>query len=375
LSLQQPEAPGAGHGSNSNGHGLPAQRPVASALREPLVSVVIPAYQCAQYIGQAIQSVLDQSFREYEIIVVNDGSPDTPELEEALQPFSELVRYFRQETRGPAGARNAGVRQARGKYLAFLDSDDYWSPKHLARLVAMLEEKPELDLAYCDCVLLKNNRPYMRAFKLQPQAKEVTFEALLAEDCAISTSSTLVRREALLAAGLFDEAYLRCEDFDMWLRLSFRGARMAYHPDAEVYHRINEIGLSANRQAMLQDLVRVYKKTEATLPLSPRQRVIIHDMVAQAEAEDAIEQLKTSLERKDFHEARHAATRAYEIKNSWKLRFSLFALRVSPRFFRALHLARAYILKRRMYSRRTTAQTALCDRVRQEERSTPLVHQ
>src|SRR5690348_6033557 len=90
----------------------------------PLVSVVIPAYNAAAYLPATLDSVLVQSFSNYEIVVVNDGSPDTPELEKALQPYFRKLRYIKQENRGPSSARNTGIRAARGKYVAFLDSDD-----------------------------------------------------------------------------------------------------------------------------------------------------------------------------------------------------------------------------------------------------------
>src|SRR6266404_4236386 len=196
-----------------------------------LVSVVIPAYRCSQYIAQAVQSVLAQTFPAYELIVVNDGSPDTPLLEAALAPFLGKIRYQKQATRGPSGARNAGILQARGKYVAFLDGDDYWRSDHLAKLMALFQRDAALDLAYCDCILLKGDKPFANTFSIEPQCEVVNFDSLLVESCAISTSSAVVSRESILKAGLFDEGFRRCEDFDMWLRLAFVGARMTYHSE------------------------------------------------------------------------------------------------------------------------------------------------
>jgi glycosyltransferase involved in cell wall biosynthesis len=316
----------------------------------PRVSVVIPAYQCAQYIAQAVQSVLEQSFQEIEVIVVNDGSPDTDALEEALRPYQEYIRYIKQQTGGPAAARNRGILQSAGEFIAFLDSDDYWSPTHLAKQLALLEGQPELGLVYCDCFLVKNDKPFTRAFINQPQADHATFESLLVESSAISTSSVVVSREAIISAGLFDIDFIRCEDFDMWLRMSFAGVGIAFHPGTEVYHRVNAAGLSANRQAMTHDLIRVYQKVSSQLPISPEQRRIVQIMVARAEAESLVEKLKESLEDENYAEAIRAADRAYEVKKSWKLRISLLALRLAPRLFRALHLGRLYIFRRRRYS-------------------------
>src|ERR671939_2007579 len=97
----------------------------------PAVSVIIPAYNAAAHIGAALDSVFAQTFTDYEVIVVNDGSPDTPELERALDAYAGRLLYVRQENRGPSGARNAGIRRARGEYVALLDSDDLWLPAYL----------------------------------------------------------------------------------------------------------------------------------------------------------------------------------------------------------------------------------------------------
>jgi glycosyltransferase involved in cell wall biosynthesis len=341
----------------------------------PLVSVVIPAYNCAQYIAQAIQSLLDQSFTNLEIIIVNDGSPDTPALEAALRPFESRILYLKQASKGPASARNTGIRRAQGKYVAFLDGDDYWAPEHLAMQIRMLEQEPGLELAYCDCVLIKDEKAYTHAFRLQPQAARVSLESLLSEESAISTSSTVVSRAAIVSAGLFDESFVRCEDFDMWLRLAYRGVRMNFHSDAPVYHRMNSAGLSANRTAMIQDLIRVYQKSVSTMDLSEEQRQIVRDMVERAEAEYSVEKLKECLEREDYAEARLAAERALALKGTWKLRLSAFALKAAPRVFRFFHLGRAFVLGRRLYARSTSVPPSPEVALRSEEHQPPLVHQ
>src|ERR1017187_1702587 len=104
----------------------------------PLVSVIIPAYRAAQSIAATLGSVLAQTFKDYEIIVVNDGSPDSEELEKALEPYRDRIIYLRQENQGPGGARNTGILTASGQYVALLDADDIWAPEHLA---AQLDRK------------------------------------------------------------------------------------------------------------------------------------------------------------------------------------------------------------------------------------------
>ena len=117
--------------------------------QQPLVSVIIPAYQAAGRIRETLDSVFGQTYPNVEVVLVNDGSPDTEALEEAIRSYGEGLIYIRQENRGPSGARNTAIRAARGKYIACLDSDDIYLPEHLANLVPLLE-KHGLDLVYSD---------------------------------------------------------------------------------------------------------------------------------------------------------------------------------------------------------------------------------
>jgi len=344
------------NGSSNGGSRAPSPsdfRPGSSSGKaSEMISVIIPAYRCSQYIAQAVQSVLAQTFPACELIIVNDGSPDTPLLEAALLPYQESIRYVKQPTRGPSGARNTGILQARGDYIAFLDGDDYWFSDHLAKQVAMLREDPTLNLVYCDSILVKDERPFARAFDIEPQCAKVTFESLLVEDSAISTSSTVVSRSAIMTAGMFDENFMRCEDFDTWLRMSFAGARMAFHTDARVFHRISHLGLSADRWSMNKDRIRVYEKVAATLPISEQQRQIVHSMIAKTQAQCDIERMKNALEAGDYNQAVEAASNASGLKNSWKVKVSLFCLKTAPRLFRRIHMARIFLLGRNKYSTR-----------------------
>jgi len=123
-----------------------------TARRSPVVSIIIPAYNTALYIGEALDSIFRQTFNDYEIIVVNDGSPDTPNLEAAIAKCGREIRYMKQENRGPAAARNLGIRHARGRFLAFLDGDDIWFPDFLATTLEFLEQNPSTDMVCADCM-------------------------------------------------------------------------------------------------------------------------------------------------------------------------------------------------------------------------------
>jgi glycosyltransferase involved in cell wall biosynthesis len=334
------------------------QSPVEHSNRATVsVSVIIPAYQCTPYIAQAIESVLKQSYSDFEIVVVNDGSADTERLEEVLAPYWDRIIYLKQPTRGPAGARNTGILHSRGTYIAFLDGDDYWYSEHLAQQVALLQQSPTFDLAYCDTILVKDEKAFARAFSLEPQSPRVTFESLLTEDCAISTSSAVVSREAIVRAGLFDESFWRCEDFDMWLRMAFMGARITFHLEAQVCRRVYDTSLSADRGSMKKDRIRVYQKMASTLPVSEKQKQIIRRMVDDTQAQCEVERFKDALEKGDFDLALEAGARTSTLRKNWKVKIALLGLRLAPRFFRRIHLSWASFMNNRKRSQRSPEST------------------
>ncbi len=200
-------------------------------MRPPLVSVVIPAWNVAPFIGEAIDSVLAQRYPNRELIVVNDGSPDAAQLDDVLARYADRreIRYLRQPNGGPSAARNLGIRHARGELIALLDGDDTWDPEYLSAQVDFLEQNPSLDVVYCDARLFGTGPLAGRTFMDgAPSSGDPTFERLIAMECAIPTTCVVARREAMVTAGLFDERFRRCEDYDLWLRMSAAGARFGY---------------------------------------------------------------------------------------------------------------------------------------------------
>lgn len=304
-----------------------------NTVNQPQVSVVVPAYNAAAHISAALRSVFAQTFSGFEVIVVNDGSSDTEVLEQILQPYLPRLCYFRQQNRGPSAARNAGIREARGKYVAFLDSDDLWLPHHLAKQMEILQTNAALGLVYANAIQFQRNKPVGIAFETVPQFGEPTLDALLAERCTVNTSSAVVLRDALLQAGLFDEAMNRCEDFDLWLRLSCAGVRMTYDREIHLCHRLGE-GLTANTVLMKQAQLQVYQKTIANQSLSQDQQNIIEKKLNNLEQEIQIEMVKRSLCAGQYQEALSAATKAQSMAPNNKLRLARQALRYCPGLLR-----------------------------------------
>jgi len=346
----------------------------AVSARDPLlVSVVIPAYNAASYIALTLNSVLAQTLANYEIIVVNDGSADTPALEEALRPYLTKLRYIKQDNRGPSAARNAGIREARGKYVAFLDSDDLWLPHHLERQVNALEQDPSLGLIYANGVLIEGNLPVGISFENSRQSGPPTLEALLREQCTVTTSSTVASRQALIQVGLFDEALNRCEDFDLWLRLAHSGVRMAYTRERQICHRLAN-GLASNPRLMKRGRIQAYEKISRAQPLTEEQNRIIRRKITEIEVEIQVELAKEALLNGRFDDALRAAEKASSVVPGTKLQLAKIGLRYFPSLTRRLYRHYVRSLERRRRSRRARSLKEIGFPVKPIDFSAPVGH-
>lgn len=251
------------------------------------VSVIIPCYNTSQYVAKAVQSVFAQTYRDYEVVVVNDGSPDTSELEEALGPWMDRIVYLRTDNHGPAEARNIGIRAAKGSLIAFLDSDDYWHPDYLAVQVEKLKADPAADIVYPNAVILHDGPSSLKPELLSdvmPSRGDVTFESLVNETCTVMVSA-LMRREALQRVGLLDARLRRCEDLDLWLRCVKAGSRIIYHQVPLVFYRRHADSLSQSHDLMFQARIQVLQKARASMPLTADEAHVVDNCIALAIAQ------------------------------------------------------------------------------------------
>jgi glycosyltransferase involved in cell wall biosynthesis len=296
----------------------------------PTVSVIIPCYNTAEYVGDTLASVFAQTRTDFEAIVINDGSPDTPELERALASYRDRIVYLVQENRGLAGARNAGIRAARGQFIALLDSDDIWEPDYLAVQLAEMERDPTIDVLYPDAVIFGDSMESgRRSMELSPSTGEVTFERLVTQECNVRVFVT-ARREVILRAGLFDESLRSSEDFDLWLRIVNQGGRIAYHRKALVRYRRHRASLSADTAWMCEHILKVLEKSERTLPLTERERSTLMREQMRWRAALRLAEGKKAFFRGNTIEARRCLAEANTYLRSRKLAMVVRLLRVAP---------------------------------------------
>jgi glycosyltransferase involved in cell wall biosynthesis len=189
----------------------------------PNVSVIIPAYNNAAYLAEAIDSVLSQTYRSLELIVVDDGSTDeTRDVVRTYQERDNRVRYLFQSNRGPSAARNYGMREARGKYIAFIDADDVWMPPKLQQQVAAISRDKSIGFVYCDTVFVDRARRVIRDYvrKIRLVSGDIAFD--LFNDFFLITSAVVIRASCCGTAGYFREDMRVGEDYEYFLKLAYR---------------------------------------------------------------------------------------------------------------------------------------------------------
>jgi glycosyltransferase involved in cell wall biosynthesis len=230
----------------------------------PLVSVVIPAYNAAWCVGKAVDSVLAQDFRDFEVIVVNDGSTD--DTAAVLAGYGDAIRVVHQANGGMSSARNAGIRAARGELIAFLDSDDWWLSGKLRRQVELMQMNPDVGFSSTAARIEDSQRQLIDIWECGEWDRSFLVH-LFGNNAGIAggSSALMVRRGPLDVLGGYDESLDGVEDADLWIRLA---AILDYACIAEplVVIRKHSASVSHNLDVMQQSVARVMRKNRHLLP-------------------------------------------------------------------------------------------------------------
>lgn len=230
----------------------------------PQITVAIPAYNAMKYLPETLDSVLQQTYQDFEVIIVNDGSTD--EIETWFERIKDpRIKLISQANKGLAGARNTGVTQAIGEYIALLDADDIWETTKLEKQIRILENKPEIGLVYTWASLIDEKGKLIGKIH-QWNAEGQIWEQLLASN-PIKPSSVLIRRDCFDRVGMFDEnlrSYI--EDWDMWLRLA-KDYAFGVVNEPLLYYRERSSSVSKNWEAMKRSFEIVIEKAFAEAPV------------------------------------------------------------------------------------------------------------
>ncbi len=223
------------------------------------VSIIIPTYNHASYLPDAIKSVLSQTFKNFEIIVVNDGSTDN--TVDVLQPYMGMIKYIYKDNGGLSSARNVGIRNSTGEYIVFLDADDMLMPDKLKIQSVILDENPDIGMVYSDEYIIygddKDKKYTARDGRQLPSGN--IFKDLFLESF-IAVMTAMVRRTCFDRIGFFDESLLCNEDDDMWLRIATQWS-ILFSDYRSAIRRIHSSNMSRDRLKMERFIVIVLERT------------------------------------------------------------------------------------------------------------------
>jgi glycosyltransferase involved in cell wall biosynthesis len=237
-------------------------------MQDIQVSVIIPTYNTARYVVEAVESVRAQTYNDYEIVVIDDGSTD--ETEQVMRRYQPPVRYIRQQNGGVAVARNRGIAESTGRYIAFLDADDTWLPRKLERQIEAIRQSSRHRACYSAFTRVDANLSPLGIS--HSQRVGTALEDLLTRGNVIGSICTLLCERSLFrCVGGFDPALSQCADWDMWVRLAAQ-TEFLYLDEPLVTYRQHETNMSRNAPLLEHDSLQVLNKGFAMPELSDELR-------------------------------------------------------------------------------------------------------
>jgi glycosyltransferase involved in cell wall biosynthesis len=299
---------------------------------KPKISVIIPCYNNAALIAETLQTVFAQTFRDFEVVLVNDGSPDTFELEKNLEPFFEKLVYVKQENRGASAARNTGIYYSRGKYVAFLDGDDLWLSDYLEAQMKFIAET-DFQMVYCDALLF-GEKPWdgKQYMEKSPSSGDVTVKSLILADCNVITSGTIVEREQVIIRQGFDESAeaMRVEDFDLWIGLAKQGCRIGYQRKVLLKYRVGFTGLSGGNISRAERSVQALHLIKAKNQFTENESSAWNLQLRRTTAQLELEKGKFYLVKENFEQSLFHLSAANSYFHKKKLLFLIWLIRKKP---------------------------------------------
>ena len=288
---------------------------------DPLVSILTPAYNAAPHLSETICSALSQTLRDFELLVVDDGSTDgTLELARQWERRDTRIRVYSRPNGGSAAARNVALRHARGSFLALLDSDDIWRPQFLAKQMEVFRRFPEADVVtgnvynlggLFDGLVLRTRDSSFRRVSL---LEILEHENLL---CILS----IFRRRVAERIGAFDEGLCHNEDYHYWIRAALAGFVIVSNPEPLVYYRRRPDSKSTDEVGMLHGIVRVLKGIRPMCLDKPAELAAIDRQIRRFENEELFASGKAHLVRREFAAAARDFAALSDAKRDLRSRF------------------------------------------------------
>ncbi|HEX4343304.1 MAG TPA: glycosyltransferase, partial [Verrucomicrobiae bacterium] len=230
-------------------------------MNSPRVSIIIPAFNAAGVIAETLESVRNQTFTDFEVLIIDDGSSDNTCI--VAKSFCDADPRFRLipcRHTGLPTTRNTGIAQAGGEWIAFLDADDIWLPEKIARQMELVAARPEVDFTFTNYHFWDGTRDLRtRSYSEGMSAKDEVLPRLI-ERCSYAISTVMVRSDLLQLVGLFDTTLPSCEDWDLWLRMAENGMLVAGIKEPLVRYRRWPGNMTKNRLVMAESKIAVLEK-------------------------------------------------------------------------------------------------------------------
>ena len=311
----------------------PPERPVEPAERAPTFSVVVAAYQAADVISDALESIRRQTVPPHEVVVCDDGSTDG--LDDVLASYRDEIVFVRKTHGGEASAKNAAASRATGEFVVILDADDVFLPRRLEALAELGQLRPDLDILTTDAYLVVDGRRVRRnydrrwRFEVGDQRR-----AILERNFVFGHAA--VRRTRLLQHGGFDESILWTTDWDLWLRMILDGSRVGAVDEPLALYRLRETSLTAQRRELALGKISTLEKAARSDRLEPSDRAVVQRTMAAHRRELLMLDVRTAI-LGGQHDARRRALAAARAKGSpVRQRVEALALAASPRLARTM---------------------------------------
>ena len=308
----------------------------------PFVSVVMPSYNVAPYISAAIESVCAQTFRDFELLIVDDGSSDqSGAIAETWAARDSRVKVFHQENAGVSTARNHALRVSTGELIALLDSDDIWAPTFLETQLAILAERPDVDIVTGNAYFIGSRLDGQLARPFPDPRLGPDLATIIADDQAVFIMSVF-RRKVYETIGGFDGALRTNEDYDYWLRAAAAGFTFLRNSQPLGQYRRRDDSLSANGIRMLRGILEVYRKLRPQVLDNPVPLAILDAQIAHFESERIAAEARNAIAAGDHRAASEYLAALHTRRGGAGLAVARVLVRWAPGLLtRVYHLRRA----------------------------------
>jgi hypothetical protein len=279
------------------------RRPLSQESRAPAVSIIMPAHNTEAYIGEAIDSALKQSWSDFELIVVDDGSVDaTAEVAGSYAARDSRVTVLRRARGGPSAARNSALSVARARMFALLDSDDIWAPTYLEEQLAILDSSPDVAIVTANAFNFGGSLDGKPLRPTRGECRRLSPIDILEWEEAVCIMSVF-RREVVERIGGFDERLRTSEDYQFWIRAALDGFEIVQNPRPLGLYRRRPDGNSADEVRALSGIVQVFEQMRRVCDSRPAERAVIDRQLERFERELLSVEAKLALRRRDFRMA------------------------------------------------------------------------